>query len=264
MKTAIYQMYVIPGKPEENMAKVSEFVRTVCEADKPDVVVLPEMWTTSYTLKEIHEHADEEGKRVTPFLQTLAKSYDVNIVGGSFANNVGGKIYNTAVVVDRKGTVVYKYDKVHLVPMLSEPDFLAGGQVVPEVFEMDGMKAGIIICYDLRFPELIRPLALDGAEVLFIVAEWPEPRINHWRTLQMARAIENQMFVVSANSVGTYDGVTYGGTSMVINPWGEVLAEAAMDESVISAGIDIEMTKEARDKVPVFTSRVPHLYKPHL
>ncbi|MFC4409948.1 carbon-nitrogen family hydrolase [Chungangia koreensis] len=263
MKTAIYQMQVVPGKPEENMLKISEFVRLACESDKPDVVVLPEMWTTSYTLKEIHLHADEDGKQVVPFLQTLAKSYDVNIVGGSFANKVGGKVYNTAVVVDRKGTVVYKYDKVHLVPMLQEPDFLEGGQAVPEVFELDGVKAGVIICYDLRFPELIRPLALEDAEVLFIVAEWPEARINHWKTLQIARAIENQMFVVSANSVGTYDGVTYGGTSLIIDPWGEVLAEGGMDEGVLEAEFDVKLTMEVREKVPVFTSRVPHLYKSH-
>lgn len=262
MKIAIYQMEILPGNPEGNMRKVNEWIQKEVESSQPDVVVLPEMWTTSYTLEEIHLQADRNGEMVIPFLQTLAKSHDVNIVGGSFANNVDGKIYNTAVVIDRQGEVVYQYDKVHLVPMLNEPKYLAGGEKVPEVFELDGVKVGLIICYDLRFPEIIRPLALEGAEVLFIVAEWPDARIHHWKNIQVTRAIENQMFVVSCNNVGVNGNDTFGGTSMVVNPWGETLLEGteSNEESLVTS-IDVNEASAAREKVPVFTSRVPHLYK---
>lgn len=262
MKIAVYQMEIVPGKPEENMEKVKSWIQKEVKLAKPDVIVLPEMWTTSYTLEEIHLHADQDGKVIVPFLQELSTTHNINIVGGSFANSVGGEIYNTAVVTNRTGEVVYQYDKVHLVPMLNEPKYLAGGKKVPEVFELDGVKMGLIICFDLRFAEIIRPLALEGAEVLFIVAEWPIARIHHWKNIQVTRAIENQMFVVSCNNVGTYKNDTFGGTSMVVNPWGETLIEgSSTDEESVSITIDVKETLDVRKRVPVFTSRVPALYK---
>ncbi|PWW31422.1 putative amidohydrolase [Cytobacillus oceanisediminis] len=262
MKISIYQMEIIPGDPQGNFKKVSAWVEKEVQNSKPDLIVLPEMWTTSYTLEDIHIHADENGKETIPFLQTLAKTYRVNIIGGSFANKVDGKVFNTAPVINREGEVVYQYDKVHLVPMLNEPKYLAGGQKVPEIFELDGVKMGVIICYDLRFSEIIRPLALEGAEVLFIVAEWPLARLNHWKNIQITRAIENQMFVVSCNNVGAYDGVTFGGTSMVVNPWGDTLIQGSEKaEETLSILINVEETLEVRKKVPVFSSRVRHLYK---
>src|SRR5699024_1590840 len=118
----------------------------------------------------------------------------------------------------------------HLVPMLDEPDYLTGGALAARVFEIDGVKMGLITCYDLRFPELARQLALEGAQVLHIVAEWPAPRKTHWRTLQIARAIENQMVVVSCNRIGSYDGQTFCGGSMIVDPWGDVRQEGSKDE----------------------------------
>lgn len=255
-------MEILPGDPQGNFQKVSKWVEKEVRNSKPDLIVLPEMWTTSYTLEDIHIYADENGRETLLFLQTLAKIYNLNIIGGSFANKVDGKIYNTAAVINRKGEVVYQYDKVHLVPMLNEPKYLAGGQKVPEIFELDGIKMGVIICYDLRFSEIIRPLALEGAEVLFIVAEWPLARLNHWTNIQITRAIENQMFVVSCNNVGTYNGVTFGGNSMVVNPWGDTLMQGSETaEESLSISINVEETLDVRNKVPVFSSRVQHLYK---
>ncbi|MDR7079464.1 putative amidohydrolase [Neobacillus niacini] len=262
MKISIYQMEIIPGNPLENFKKVEEWLEKEIKNSAPDVIVLPEMWTTSYTLEDIHILADDNGKATVPFLQTLAKTFNINIIGGSFANKVNGKVYNTAVVINRQGEVVYQYDKVHLVPMLNEPEYLTGGQKVPEVFELDGIKMGLIICYDLRFSEIIRPLALEGAEVLFIIAEWPIARLKHWKNIQITRAIENQMFVVSCNNVGTYKEVTYGGSSMVVNPWGDTLIEGSTtEEETLTTSIKVEETVAIREKVPVLTSRVPHLYK---
>src|SRR5699024_6589962 len=121
--------------------------------------------------------------------------YNVIIVGGSYANKKNGKVYNTSTVIDRTGKTVYEYDKMHLVPMLNEPAYLEGGKEKARVFEVEGVKMGLIICYDLRFPELARSLALEGAEVLYVTAEWPTVRKDHWKNLLIARAIENQMFV---------------------------------------------------------------------
>lgn len=265
MKISVYQMELIPGNPVENQRKVQAWIEQVSENEKPDCIVLPEMWTTSYTLENIHEYADDHGKTTIPFLQNLASRFHVNIIGGSFANRVNGNIYNTAAVINRRGELVYQYHKVHLVPMLDEHKYLTGGNKVPEVFELDGMKMGLIICYDLRFPEIIRPLALEGAEILFVVAEWPIARLNHWRNLQQTRAIENQMFVVSANCVGTYVNETFSGSSMMINPWGDILIEGSTDtEETISASIHVDEVQDVRQKVPIFSSRVPNLYKTNI
>ncbi|KQL54292.1 nitrilase [Heyndrickxia shackletonii] len=262
MKISIYQMEIIPGNPPENIRKVHAWIEKEVELSEPDIIVLPEMWTTSYTLENIHVYADDNGQSTVPFLKTMAKRYNVNIIGGSIANKVEGKIYNTSFVINRQGEVIYQYDKVHLVPMLNEPIYLEGGKKVPEVFELDGIKMGLIICYDLRFPEIIRPLALEGAEVLFIVAEWPIDRLSHWRNIQITRAIENQLFVISCNNVGSYQSVTYGGNSMVIHPSGVTLKEGSTtDEETLNISINYEESLEIRHKVPVFSSRVPGLYK---
>jgi predicted amidohydrolase len=145
--------------------------------------------------------------------------------------------------------------------MLDEPKYLSGGASRAEVFELDGVKMGLIICYDLRFPELARRLALEGAQVLHIVAEWPSARKDHWRALQLARAIENQMPVVSCNRVGATGGTEFCGTSMVIDAWGNVLAEGSEDrEETLTASVDLREVPNVRKRVPVFESRVPELY----
>lgn len=262
MKFSIYQMDIYPGDPKKNRQKVKEWVEEEVANSNPDTIVLPEMWTTAYTLADLNLYADENAEPTKGFLSDLAVKHDINIIGGSVANKIDGEFYNSSLVVNRKGEVIYQYDKVHLVPMLNEPAYLAGGSKAPEIFELDGIKMGVIICYDLRFPEIIRSLALEGAQVLHIVAEWPLARRSHWRTLQLARAIENQMYVVSCNRVGSYDGVEFAGTSMAIDPWGDVLEEGEVEEEKsLSVSLDLEKVKQVRKDVPIFDSRVPHLYK---
>lgn len=265
MKYSIYQMDIIAGQPDANRLKVSQWLEAEMRDNKPDIIVLPEMWTTAYTLTSLDKVADTNGAKTKSFLKELALNYKVNIIGGSVANRKDGKFYNSSFVYSRSGELVYEYDKVHLVPMLNEHDYLAGGETVPEVFELEGIKMGLIICYDLRFPEIIRSLALDGAQVLHIVAEWPAARTRHWKVLQIARAIENQMYVVSANRVGEYAGVEFAGASMAIDPWGDVLLEGSEEEEeTLSISLDLEKVESVRKEVPIFTSRVPHLYKKEL
>lgn len=262
MKYSIFQMDIIAGKPDANRLKVRHWLEAEMKENKPDIIVLPEMWTTAYTLRSLDKVADTNGAKTKSFLKELALTFNVNIIGGSVANQKDGKFYNSSFVYSRSGELVYEYDKIHLVPMLNEPEYLTGGDKAPEVFELEGVKMGLIICYDLRFPEITRSLALDGAQVLHIVAEWPAARAQHWKTLQMARAIENQMYVVSANRVGEYDGVGFAGASMAIDPWGDVLFEAGEeDEETWSISLDLDKVKTVREEVPIFTSRMPRLYK---
>ncbi|WP_059106110.1 carbon-nitrogen family hydrolase [Shouchella shacheensis] len=262
MRYSLYQMEIKAGDADENRRKVKDWADEVCKGEeKPDILVLPEMWTTGYTLEELDERAEEDGAETIPFLKGLAKQHDVHMIGGSVANKKAGGIYNSAFVVNAKGELVYSYDKIHLVPMLNEPAFLTGGEEKVAVFELDGVKMGVIVCYDLRFPELARQLALDGAQVLHIVAEWPDARSTHWEVLQQARAIENQFYVVSVNCVGGYNGTTYAGRSMVTNPWGECLVKGdARAEETLSLQLNLEQTKQIRKDVPVFKSRRPEFY----
>lgn len=261
MKFAIYQMEVVAGNPKRNREKVQKWVKGISKGDKPDTLILPEMWTTSYTLDQLQDIADEAGEPTKSFLSDLAKEYKVNIIGGSVANKVDGQVYNTSFVFNKEGKLVHEYSKIHLVPMLNEPLYLTGGRDKVKTFVLDGVRMGVIICYDLRFPELSRQLALDGAQVLFVVAEWPTPRRIHWTSLQIARAIENQMYVVSSNNIGSLDGVDYAGSSMIVDPWGEVLAEGSSDkEETLIGSLNPDRVLEVRKEVPIFDSRVPHLY----
>lgn len=261
MKYAVYQMDIIAGDPQANRDQVCRWFADVVAVSQPDVVVLPEMWTTAYTLPELEHYADEMCEPTLRFLQSLATTYHVHIIGGSVANQKSTGFYNTALVVHRDGECVYAYDKIHLVPMLDEPAYLTGGQEKAEVFMIDEVKMGVVICYDLRFPELIRGLALSGVQVLHVVAEWPEARRYHWRSLIIARAIENQMYVVACNRVGAYNGQSFAGDSLIVDPWGDVVQEAGLShEETLTASINVDQIPDIRRRVPVFSSRVPTLY----
>jgi len=127
-------------------------------------------------------------------------------------------------------------------------------------FDIEGIRASLAICYDLRFPELTRLYATEGSELQIFSAEWPASRIEHWCTLIQARAVENMMFVAACNRVGTTNGTLFGGHSMVVDPWGKVLYQAGMTEEFVFVEIDTSKVKKARDFLKVFDMRRPELY----
>ena len=128
-------------------------------------------------------------------------------------------------------------------------------------FQLDGVSCGIITCYDIRFPELTRSLALRGLDVLFVVAQWPDVRIGHLNCLAQARAIENQMFVAVCNSCGAAGETQYGGNSVIIDPWGQVLCRAGGGEETVSAACDLAILQDIRNRINVFRDRKPELYQ---
>ncbi|MCH4985354.1 carbon-nitrogen family hydrolase [Macrococcoides goetzii] len=256
MKIAIYQMEIIPGEPEKNIEKVANWLSTL---DDVDIAVLPEMWNTSYTLEELINITSEAGQREIEKLSELAKQYQINIVGGSIAVRVEDKIYNRAIVINKNGEHIHQYDKLHLVPMLDEPNYLTQGNNI-SIFEIDNVKMGVIICYDLRFPEISRKLALEGIEVLFVVAEWPIERISQFEKLLYARAIENQVYVIASNSIGKCDDTVFGGKSMVINPLGEATTKIILGEGTIQSKINIEEIRSIRSDIPLLKTRRADIY----
>lgn len=257
MKLACIQMDIAFGEPDENFVKVAAYLEEAA-ANGADTIVLPEMWNTGYALTELQELADGTG-RTLAFLQEFAKRKNVNIVGGSVSTKKLDGFYNTMYVVDKTGELVSEYDKAHRFGLMDEHIHLQEGGGLG-TFELEGITCGGVICYDIRFPEWIRAQALNGAKVIFVSAEWPEARIDHWRILLQARAIENQCFVVAVNRVGSDPKNEFGGSSMVIAPWGEVRLDMAKQEGIGYTEIDLTEVKNVRERIPVFADRREQLY----
>ena len=246
------------GDPATNRARAREQIEQAAAAGT-DLIILPEMWNTGYSLENIRDIADRNGQETIALMSELAKKHQINIHAGSVADLRDGEVYNTTYLFDRQGQVVGQYSKIHLFRLMDEEKYLqAGGDI--GLFQFDGVQLGTMICYDLRFPELTRTMSLGGAQVVFLPAEWPYPRLNHWRHLQIARAIENQMFVVSVNRVGKAGDTEFFGHSMVVDPWGEVLFEADDKAGIHHVTIDLGVVPEIRQRIPIFEDRRPELY----
>lgn len=190
----------------------------------------------------------------------ICQKHDVNIVGGSCAVKRQGKFWNTAYDFDRKGQLINEYDKVHLFGLMQEDRFIAPGNSESS-FEIDGIKSSCVICYDIRFPEWERKLMSSGAKILFVSAQWPDVRIKQWEILLRARAIENQAFVVAANRVGDAPNDHFNGHSLIIDPFGEIIANGCSgQEEIVSAILDLSLVDKARGNIPVFKDRRLDLY----
>ena len=260
MRVTCLQMDMALGCPDANFAHAEELVVKAME-NQPGVLLLPETWNTGFFPKEnLQQLCDRDGARVKEVFSALAKKYHVNIVAGSVSNVRDGKVYNTAMVFDRAGNCVASYDKTHLFTPMGEDNYYTPGDHLCR-FTLDGVSCGLIICYDVRFPELIRSLTVPGLDMLFVVSQWPKVRTFHLRSLTTARAIENQMFVCCCNSCGTADGTVYGGSSAIIDPWGETLALAGEKEEILTADCDLQILENIRGSIPVFRDRRPQLYQ---
>lgn len=226
----------------------------------PDTIVLPELFTTGFFPKNIDKFADKNGEQTKEIFSSLAKKHTINIVAGSVATQKNGSIYNTSYIFNKAGEIVGEYDKTHLFTYMNEERYFAFGDHI-STFILDGKKCGIIICYDLRFGELVRTLALEGIELLFMVSAWPLSRLDHLRTLLLARAIENQIYVTLCNSTTTANDIKFGGNSMIIDPYGKELARGDENEHIISATLDFSLIEEIRNGINIYKDRKPQLYK---
>jgi predicted amidohydrolase len=259
-KISLIQMDIAFSNNEENFKNVTNLIEKASK-DKPDIICLPEMWNVGFFPKEkLTELSDNNGETTKKLLSSLAKKYDVNIIGGSVANRKEDKIYNTAFVFNRLGECIAEYDKIHGFSPSGEHEYFVGGSKLC-TFEIDGIRSGIIICYDIRFGELARSLALTNIDLLFIPAAWPHPRLHHWKTLAMARAIENQMFVAAINGCGKSDSLSFCGNSMIIDPWGEVLNCGDESQCIVTGEMDFSVVENIRNNINVFKDRKPEIYK---
>lgn len=258
MKIAIVQMDIQYGEPEENFTSVEQYIKEAAKQNV-DVIVLPEMWNTGYALDRLHALADQDGEKTKSLISKLANVYGVNIIAGSVATRKKDGFYNTMYIADRNGKIVADYDKAHLFKLMNEHKYLNPGQKM-NVFEIDGITCGGIICYDLRSPEWTRKHTLNGAKVMFVPAEWPKARVDHWKILLQARAIENQCFIVAVNRVGEDPNNEFNGHSMVIAPWGDLLISNETKKGIYYTELDLNEVDRVRQEIPVYEDRRVDLY----
>jgi predicted amidohydrolase len=255
-KAACIQFDVKKEELEKNLAFViSSLQKLSKEAVK--LVLLPELWAAKFD-QEKSEKLWDFSQAALNEVAPLSKKYEMVIVG-SLIEQEGSDYFNTAYVTDASGNVIARYRKVHLFSMAGEDTYFKSGRE-KLVVDTEVVKLGVIICYDLRFPELARGLALNGAEMLVVPAQWPKARVKHWRTLALARAIENQYFVVGCNRTGWDKKEEYPGHSLIIDPWGDVLAEGGEEEGFIIAEIDLDRVKSVRNTMKCFEDRKPDVY----
>ena len=258
MRVSCVQLDMKLGDVKANFAHAEAMIREAVNRDHPDTVVLPETWNTGFFPQELAPCADDDGKATKALCSALAKELHINIVAGSVANRRADGYYNTAYVFDRSGNLVAEYDKTHLFSPSGEDRFFRPGKGLCR-FTLEGISCGLIICYDIRFPELIRSLTVQGVDLLFVVSQWPAKRAMHLSTLARARAIENQMFLALCNSAAA--DTACGGGSAVFDPWGEILAQAGTAEEILSADLDFSVISGIRESINVFRDRRPELYR---
>jgi len=261
---SIAQMRVSVSQPEENLVKAEAWIAEASRRGS-DVICFPEMWTTGFNWLNNDRMAAAQYK-VADRIAAMAKAYGIWINGSMLALNEAGKVSNTSILFNADGEQAGIYRKTHLFSLLHEDAHMAPGDHVTVVDTPWG-RAGLAICYDIRFPELFRTYALKGAEIVFCPMAFPHPRLDHWKILVRARAIENQMFMVGINQVGSEDFgsdgvVTYFGDSVIIDPWGRTVIEAGeTDEILLTATVDMDRVREIRSSMTVLKDRRPDIYE---
>lgn len=266
MKISVVQMNTQEDKPA-NLAAARTLIERAVAEDGPDLIVLPETFT-SMTGDRARQRANAEtipDGEACRLMATLARTHRVAIHAGSLAEAAGDKCYNTTTVWDRDGTLIARYRKIHLFDVdvpggqsYRESDTMRAGDAVV-TYDLDGVTVGCAICYDLRFPELFRALRDQGAKAIVLPAAFTLlTGKDHWAPLIRARAIETQTYLIAAGQVFTHDGgrkPCYG-HSMVVDPWGTVIAEASDQVGTIAARIDPGYVDAVRAKMPVMRHHV--------
>jgi predicted amidohydrolase len=267
MKLALAQIEIEGGHPEANRERAKQAVEAAA-ADDCDLVCLPEIFTVGYFAFDTYAREAEplDGTTVS-VMRSLAKEHGISILAGSFVEDLSASAQrgfevpadagyaNTAVYVDAAGQRRAVYRKRHLFGYdSSEQDLLTPGESTPTV-EDHGFTIGITTCYDLRFPEQYRRLVDKGVTLTLVPSAWPYPRVEHWRLLPRARAVENLMYVAAANGSGSFEGSELLGRSTIYDPWGTALAGSGDQPALVTARLDPAEVDRRREEFPALVDR---------
>jgi len=253
----LIQMSVAEGNREHNFTNAKLILKQHQPGKGVQFILFPELFAIGFR----HEDYRKEGPGVpgptTDFLCSVAEEFGAYAIGTGIEKS-DEKFYNTLVLAKPDGGVSGTYRKIH--PFQEERDVFKGGDVIA-LFDCSGIKVGVQICYDIRFPEVTRKLALEGAELILIPAAFPDPRNEHWNTLVRARAIENQLYVAATNRIGIgFDGKTYFGHSQVVDPWGVVLGRRNSEERLITTQGNTGMIESVRSQITCYADIAPSGY----
>ncbi|MEW6377467.1 MAG: carbon-nitrogen hydrolase family protein [Thermodesulfobacteriota bacterium] len=239
---------------EKNIEKACRMISTAADRGV-DVICLPEMFSEVVPPAELNY---KKGEKIpgpsTDRLREMARQFRVTIIAGSIIEQREDKKFNTSILINRRGEMIGKYSKIHLFDafQFKESETITHGSELT-VSEINGMGVGLTICYDLRFPEIYRWLALQGAEVVFVPSAFVSPNMDHWRLCARARALENGIFIIGVNQIGEASGINFLGRSLVVDPWGNIIASASNREMVLFADLDTQVIEETRNQLPLLS-----------
>ena len=245
MKLSLLQYSPVWEDKEENKKKILDILST--RNHQTDLLIFPEMTLTGFSMnsKELAEDAEGDSFK---FFKNISIVKNTNVIAGIIFKE-GEQIFNTAVHFNSNGEIKSIYKKIHpFTPSTEDRNYRAGS--LTEVTEIDNWKIGLSVCYDLRFPELYRFYAKQRIELIIAIANWPVDRVEHWRQLLKARAIENQCYVAGVNRVGDTGKLKYNGWSSVYDPMGKEILEIENDEGLFMTEININEVKQVQNDLP--------------
>lgn len=259
---------MVKDDKDVNLKKADDLIKKSA-AEGADLVVLPEMFNCPYDNEKFSEYAENKDDSITlEMVSRAAREYGVYLVAGSIPESDGNKIYNTSFIFDSNGDILGAHRKMHLFDVdvpggvyFKESETLSAGDEIT-VLDTELGKLGVVICYDMRFGELLRLMALEGVELMMVPGAFNMTTgPAHWEPLIRSRAIENQFYLAAASPARDEDAsyVAYG-HSMIVDPWGEVLAQAGAGEEIIYAYLESSRIKEVRDQLPLLKNRRTDLY----
>jgi len=254
MKIAMIQMDIAWESKKANNDKAEGFIQRACQGDC-DVVVFPEMFNTGCSMN-VSSVAEEEDGETAAALSEWARKYSIEIIAGYPVKAHWRKGKNIACVYDKRGNRTAQFTKLHPFSFSNEHKYyISGNKLV--TFHLEETACSVFICYDLRFPEIFRSIAKQ-VEVIFVIANWPSSRIEHWETLLKARAIENQCFIVGVNRTGVDgNGLYYPGQSHVFDPFGRNVCSGGEHQEYLSTEIDVREAKKIRERYPFLQDMRP-------
>jgi len=264
MKVAICQIDVSRDK-NDNLNNAERMIRQA--SNEAELIVLPEMFNCPYNAKTFHKYAENEPGQTMLWMQRLSKELNITLVGGSIPELVGDKMYNTSYTYHH-GDLVGKHRKAHLFDVdikggitFKESSVLEAGNKAT-VFKAGNLTLGVAICYDMRFPELMRTMVDQGADMIIIPAAFNTTTgPAHWHVTARARAIDNQVyFLVASPARSEYLSYKAYGHSLMVDPWGEIISEADIKETIIYGEFDLDKVKKVREELPLLLHRKPELY----
>lgn len=257
LSISLAQMNIVLGDTRKNTKQFEEYTEEAARRGS-HLVVFPELWSTGYALDQAKELGAVLNAGTFAHVSTVATQQKISVVG-SLLEKRGVEVANSATFFAPNGKLFGVYRKIHLFRLMDEHKWLQPG-AGPLLMDLPWGKTGIAICYDLRFPELFRRYAVEGAKLIILPAEWPIQRVEHWRALIQARAIENQCYMVACNAVGPTGDTTFAGHSMIVDPWGKILIEGGESPMLLTADIDLDLVDEVRARIPVFQDRREEVY----